>query len=95
MIRSFRDRRTADFCGGNNVRQFSGFRKVAERKLVMLGSAVTLGDLAAIPEINWKNYRETGLDNTVSGSTINGGSALLGRSTVPMTWKSWTITERH
>ena len=49
MIRSFRDRRTADFCGGNNVRQFSGFRKVAERKLVMLGSAVTLGDLAAIP----------------------------------------------
>ena len=32
-----------------NVRQFSGFKKVAERKLVMLDSAVKLGDLAASP----------------------------------------------
>jgi toxin HigB-1 len=31
------------------VRQFASFKKVAERKLVMLDSAVTLGDPAASP----------------------------------------------
>ena len=49
MIRSFKDRKTENFFGGDNVRQFSGFRKAAERKLVMLDSAVKLGDLAASP----------------------------------------------
>ena len=44
MIRSFKDRKTEDFFGGENVRQFSGFKKAAERKLVMLDSAVKLGD---------------------------------------------------
>ena len=42
-----------------------------------------------VPEIDWKSYRETGPDNTVSGSTTNGGSVLLGKMTVRM--KSWTI----
>ena len=49
MIRSFKDRKTEDFFGGENVRQFASFKKVAERKLVMLDSAVTLGGLAASP----------------------------------------------
>lgn len=49
MIRSFKDRKTEDFFGGEYVRQFSGFKKAAERKLVMLDSAVKLGDLAASP----------------------------------------------
>ena len=49
VIRSFKDRKTEDFFGGDNVRQFSGFKKVAQRKLVMLDSAVKLGDLAASP----------------------------------------------
>jgi proteic killer suppression protein len=49
MIRSFKDRSTADFFGGENVRKFSSFKKVAERKLVMLDSAVKLSDLAVIP----------------------------------------------
>jgi plasmid maintenance system killer protein len=49
MIRSFKDRKTEDFFGGENVRQFASFKKVAGRKLVMLDSAVTLGDLAASP----------------------------------------------
>jgi proteic killer suppression protein len=49
MIRSFKDRKTEDFFGGDNVRQFSSFKKAAERKLVMLDSAVKLGDLAASP----------------------------------------------
>jgi proteic killer suppression protein len=49
MIRSFKDRWTKDFFGGENVRKFSGFKKAAERKLVMLDSAVKLGDLASSP----------------------------------------------
>jgi len=56
MIRSFKDRRTENFFGGQNVRQFSGFKKVAERKLVMLDSAVKLGTLPAVQEIDWKSY---------------------------------------
>jgi plasmid maintenance system killer protein len=91
MIRSFKDRKTEDFFGGDNVRQFSGFKKVAERKLVILDSAVKLGDLSATPGNNWKSYRETGPDNTVSGSMTNGGSVLLGKMTVRMTSKLWTI----
>jgi proteic killer suppression protein len=49
MIRSFKDPRTENFFAGENVRQFSGFKRAAERKLVMLDSAVTLADLAASP----------------------------------------------
>jgi hypothetical protein len=59
----------------------------------MLGSAVALGEFAASQEIDWKSYRETGPDNTVFGSTSNGGSVLLGKMTVRMTLKSWTIIE--
>src|SRR5437870_5241299 len=44
-----------------------------------------------VPELDWKSYRETGPDNTVSGSTTNGGSVLLGKMTVRRTLKSWTI----
>jgi proteic killer suppression protein len=49
MIRSFKDPKTENLFGGENVRQFSGFKKAAERKLVMLDSAVKLGDLAGSP----------------------------------------------
>jgi len=49
MIRSFKDRRTEDFFAGANVKQFAGFKKVAERKLVVLDGAAKLGDLAATP----------------------------------------------
>ena len=49
MIRSFRDRRTEDFFGEENVEKFAGFKKVAERKLVMLDGATSFGDLAAVP----------------------------------------------
>ena len=87
MIRSFKDRKTEDFFGGEHVRQFSGFRKAAERKLVMLDSAVKLGDLAGSPGTDWKSYRERETDNTVSGSTTNGESVLFGKTTVRMTSK--------
>jgi hypothetical protein len=91
MIRSFKDRRTEDFFGGENIRKFSGFKKAAERKL---DSAVRLGDLAASPRIDWRNYRETAPGNTVSGSTTNGGFVLRGKMTVRTTLKSWTIIKR-
>jgi proteic killer suppression protein len=49
MIRSFKDRRTEEFFGGQNVKKFSGIKKVAERKLIMLDAATKLLDLASPP----------------------------------------------
>jgi proteic killer suppression protein len=46
MIKSFKDRATEDFFAGEPVKKFSGFKKTAERKLVMLDSVVSLQDLA-------------------------------------------------
>ena len=45
MIRGFRDKRTQQFFAGEMVKEFSGFRKVAERKLTMLDNATDLKDL--------------------------------------------------
>ena len=47
MIRSFRDKKTERLFAGESVREFSVFRNVAERKLVMLDSATDLKDLLA------------------------------------------------
>jgi proteic killer suppression protein len=49
MIRGFRDKKTERFFSGVMVKEFSGFRKVAERKLTMLDSASDLKDLLAPP----------------------------------------------
>ena len=49
MIRGFRDKKTQLFFAGAMVKEFSGFRKVAERKLTMLDSASDLKDLLAPP----------------------------------------------
>ncbi|MHB8482014.1 MAG: type II toxin-antitoxin system RelE/ParE family toxin [Nitrospiria bacterium] len=49
MIRSFKNRMTEDFFAGEHVKKFSGFKKAAERKLVILDSAVSLADLAETP----------------------------------------------
>ena len=49
MIRSCKDARTAKFFAGGTVKEFSGFRKAAERKLTMLDSASQLRDLASPP----------------------------------------------
>lgn len=49
MIRSFRDKKTERLFAGESVREFSGIRNVAERKLVMLESATALKDLLAPP----------------------------------------------
>ena len=89
MIRSFKDRKTEDFFGGDNVRQFSGFNKAAERKLVMLDSAVKLGDLAASPGNRLEKLSgDKAGQHTVFGSTTSGESALRGKMTDPMMLKS-------
>ena len=49
MIRSFKDRETRRFFQGQRVAAFQGFANQAERRLVLLDSAETLGDLAALP----------------------------------------------
>jgi len=45
VIRGFRDKKTQQFFSGGMVREFSSFRKVAERKLTMLDNATDLKDL--------------------------------------------------
>ena len=45
MIRGFRDKKTESLFSGEVVKEFSGFRKVVERKLTMLDSASDLRDL--------------------------------------------------
>ena len=49
MIRSFRDKKTERLFAGESVKEFSGIRNVAERKLTMLDSAADLNDLLAPP----------------------------------------------
>ena len=49
MIRSFKDRETRRFFEGRRVAAFQGFADQAVRRLVLLDSAETLGDLAALP----------------------------------------------
>ena len=49
MIRSFKDRDTRRFFEGRRVAVFQGFAGQAARRLVLLDSAETLGDLAALP----------------------------------------------
>lgn len=49
MIRSFRDKKTERFFSGGMVKEFSVFRKAAERKLTMLDNASDLKDLLSPP----------------------------------------------
>ena len=48
MIRSFKDRNTRRFFEGRRVAAYHGFADRAERRLALLDSAETLGDLAAL-----------------------------------------------
>ncbi|MYG12505.1 MAG: plasmid maintenance system killer protein [Gammaproteobacteria bacterium] len=49
MIRSFKGRDTRRFFEGRRVAAYQGFADRAVRRLVLLDSAETLGDLAALP----------------------------------------------
>ena len=48
MIQSFRDRATRRFFEGHRIPAFQGFADQAARRLVLLDSAETLRDLAAL-----------------------------------------------
>ena len=49
MIRSFADKKTEAFAEGQYVKEFSGFRRQAEKRLDILEAAESLADLAALP----------------------------------------------
>jgi len=49
VIRNFKDKKTERLFGGETVKEFAGFKKVAERKLTMLDNAEILKDLLAPP----------------------------------------------
>ena len=49
MIKNLKDKKTEEFFNGEAVKQFSSFKKTAERKLTMLDSAAELRDLLAPP----------------------------------------------
>lgn len=49
MIRSYRDRATERFAGGERVPQFEPFRRQAEKRLRILEAAVAIGDLRQLP----------------------------------------------
>lgn len=48
MIRSYRGRDTERLAAGEQVRQWEPFRRQAEKRLRILDSAASLGDLAAL-----------------------------------------------
>lgn len=49
MIRSFADRDTRRFYEGRRVAAFQRFARQAERRLTLLDSAASFGDLASLP----------------------------------------------
>ena len=49
MIVSYRDKATARFASGRDVKAFSGFARQAEMRLDRLDAATSLADLAALP----------------------------------------------
>ncbi len=49
MIRSYRDKKTEAFAGGEFVKDFQGFSGQAEKRLEILDAAENFGDLAALP----------------------------------------------
>ena len=49
MIKNFKDKKTEEFFSGKTVKQFSVFKKAAERKLSILDNAAELRDLLAPP----------------------------------------------
>jgi proteic killer suppression protein len=49
VLLGYRDKRTRDFALGKRVKAFSGIERPTRLKLDRLESAVTLGDLVALP----------------------------------------------
>ena len=55
MIRSFKDRKTRRFFEGQRVAAFQAFSEQAARRLTVLDSAETLGDLAPCRATGWSH----------------------------------------
>jgi len=49
VIRSFADRRTADFAAGRRIKAFQAFERQAQRRLRVLADADRIEDLIALP----------------------------------------------
>ena len=49
MIRSFRDRKPADFAAGKRVKTFQSIERQAQRRLRILNDAERIEDLAGLP----------------------------------------------
>jgi proteic killer suppression protein len=49
MIQSFKDKKTESFFAGESIKEFSSFKKAAERKLTMLDNAESFRDLLSPP----------------------------------------------
>ena len=49
MIKSFKDKKTENLFNGKNIKQFESFRKIAERKLLMIDCASSINDLRVPP----------------------------------------------
>lgn len=84
MIRGFRDKKTEKLFAGETVREFSGFAKIAERKLTMLDNASEVMDLLSPPGNRLERLKGNGTGNTVSGLMTNGGCVLCGKMTERM-----------
>lgn len=57
MIQSFKCKYTAALFDGKSVRQFAGIAETAQRRLLVLHSATTLGDLAALRSNNLETLK--------------------------------------
>ena len=49
MIKSYRDKKTGAFAGGEFVKRFQGISRQTEKRLEILDAAESLADLAALP----------------------------------------------
>lgn len=49
MIKSFRDRRSANFAEGKRVKEFEAIAKGTRKRLLLLDSAVSLNAIASVP----------------------------------------------
>ena len=93
MIRSYRGDDTEKFAGGESVRRFRAFERVAYRKIKYLMAAKTLDDLRVPPGNKLSPCGAIARGNIPSVSTTNGGFASCGATGERRTLKSWIITE--
>jgi proteic killer suppression protein len=57
VIKSFRDRRTADFAAGKRVSEFQAFEKQAQRRLFILDAVERIEDLMTLPSNRFEALR--------------------------------------